>query len=170
MESVKMRYLFPLGLFIALFLDGSLSLQFSGSMFTQSVSIESRLILLWLVMAICYGNVRHIFVWAVIAGYFFDTYYTGILGLFIVMLPLIVYITRSIMRYFTSSFIVVLLIYLIDITILTVLFYWANALIGFTSVSITTFISKTLGPTLAYNLAIFVILFFPLEQFFKRFS
>ena len=170
MRTSKMKYLFPIGLFIALFLDGSISESFSKYMFTPSISIESRLVLLWLIMAVCYGQVDHILAWAAAAGFFFDLYYTGILGVFTIILPLTVYLTRSAYQFFTQSFIVVLLIYLIDITIVTVLFYWVNALIGFTSVDQTTYIGRTLGPTLAYNLAMFVILFFPLERFFRKFS
>lgn len=170
MASTKMRYFFPIGLFLALFLDGALSGHWANYLFTQTTFMESRLVLLWLVMAVCYSDARHIFVWATVAGLLFDSYYTGILGLFTVMLPLIVYLTREIMKYFTPSFIVVLLIYLIDITVLTILFYWANVLIGFTSVSIADFIGQNLGPTLIYNLACYVILFMPLHWLFTKFS
>ena len=168
--DTKMKYLFPLGLFIALFLGGSLSLHLANFLFAPNIFMESRLVLMWLVMAVCYSKARHIFLWSVIAGFFFDSYYTGVLGLFTVMLPLIVYLTREIMNYFTTSFIVVLLVYLIDVTVLTGLFYWANILIGFTTVSVADFIGQVLGPTLAYNLAWYVILFFPLERFFEKFA
>ncbi|MCI1954002.1 rod shape-determining protein MreD [Ligilactobacillus acidipiscis] len=170
MRISKMRYFFPIGTFLFLFLDGSLSHLFAPSFFTSSTSVESRLILLWLVLGICYGKVDHLLAWSAVAGLFFDLFYTGVLGIFTLLLPFMVYLTRNIVTFFNRSFIVVLLIYLIDITILTTLFYWVNALIGFTSASAVTFIARTLGPTLAYNLAGYVILYWPLKMFFEKFS
>jgi|SRR5699024_10165934 len=170
MRISKMRYFFPIGAFLFLFLDGSLSHLLSQSFFTTSVAVESRLILLWFVMAICYGQVDHVFTWSAIVGLVFDLFFTGILGIFTLLLPFMVYLTRNVLTFFNRSFIVVLLIYLIDITVLTTLFYWANALIGFTSVSGVVFIGRTLGPTLAYNLATYVILYWPLRLFFEKFS
>ncbi len=168
MRISKMRYFFPLGTFLFLFLDGSLSQLFSQSFFTPDTSIESRLILLWLVLAICYGHVDHLLFWSVIAGFVFDLYYAGVLGVCTLLLPFMVYLTRSVLSFFNRSFIVVLLIYLIEVTVFTVLFYWVNILIGFTSVSAVTFIGRTLGPTLAYNLAAYVVLFWPLSIFFEK--
>lgn len=170
MRISRMRYFFPLGLFIALFLDGALSQVFAGAMFTPTLAIESRLVLLWIVMAVCFGKIDHIILWTVFAGLVFDLYYTGIIGAFVVIMPLIVYLTKLMYRFFTPSFIVVLLIYLIDITVATVVFYWINLLIGFTNVSMAGFIGLSLGSTLVYNLAVFVLLYFPLQRFFESFS
>lgn len=52
METSKMKYVFPVGLFLAFLLDGTLSSILASQMFTSHVAIESRLILLWFVMAI----------------------------------------------------------------------------------------------------------------------
>lgn len=168
MHSSRIKYIFPLGLFIALFLDGTITQAFAPEMFTPAVAIESRLLLLWLIMAVCYSQAEHILLWAGIAGFFFDLYYTGILGISVILLPLVVYLTQKTYQFFTGSFIVVLLIYLIDVTLLTLLFYLVNSLIGFTDAGLTTFIARTLGPTLAYNLAMFVILFIPLKSLFEK--
>ena len=170
MRIPKMRYIFPLGLILAVFLDGTLSHIWSGWMFTPTTSIECRTVFLWLFMAICFGNVEHMVPWALIAGLIYDMYYTGIIGIFIFLFPLMVYITRWIVQFFEPSFIVLLLIYLIDITILVTLTYSANLLIGQTSVSAVTFIGRTLGPTLAFNLALFVILYYPLKHLFIKYS
>ena len=121
-------------------------------------------------MGICYGTVDHLIWWAAAAGLFFDLFFTGILGIFTLLLPFMVYLTQNVLTFFNRSFIVVLLIYLIDITVLTTLFYWANALIGFTSVSAVNFIGRTLGPTLLFNLVVYVILFWPLKVFFEKFE
>ncbi|EJF02163.1 rod shape-determining protein MreD [Liquorilactobacillus mali] len=163
MRVSKIRYYYPLGLFIALFLDGTLSNIFAGNFFTANVSIESRLFLLWVVMSVFFAKVEHPFFWAIAVGLTFDLFFTGIIGPFFMLVPFILYLTRVMYSFFTPSFIVVLLIYLIDIALFTLLFYWINVLIGFTSVSLAGFISGTLGPTLAFNLAVFVILYLPIK-------
>ena len=162
MRTEKMNYYFPIGLFLAMFLDGGLTQVFAKYMFTNTMAMESRLVLLFIVMAVCYGSVEHLVMWSAIVGLFYDMFYTGTM-----ILPLMVYVTKYIFQFFTRSFIVVLLIYLIDITIVTFLFFWANSLVDFTNATITDLIGRTLGPTLIYNLAWFVVLFLPLEHFFE---
>ena len=132
METSKMKYVFPVGLFLAFLLDGTLSSILASQMFTSHVAIESRLILLWFVMAIFYGDekVVHIYVWAFLSGLLFDVYYTGFLGIMAIIVPFIVYLNREATPFFGRSFIMVLLIYLIDITILTAMNYFAFSLIG----------------------------------------
>ncbi|KRL04201.1 rod shape-determining protein MreD [Liquorilactobacillus oeni] len=170
MRIPKMRYFFPLGLFFTLFLDGALSNAFSKQMFTLSFSIESRIFILWLVMCVCFTDLNRPYLWAICVGLVFDLYYTGIIGPFTMIVPLIVYLTKTMYSFFKPSFIVVLLIYLIDITLVTFLFYLINAMIGFTNSSMADFISMTLGPTLAYNLAVFVVLYIPVQRFIETFS
>lgn len=170
MRIPKMRYIFPIGLFIAVFLDGTLTHVCSSWMITPTSFAECRSVLLWIFMAICFGEVEHMIPWVIFAGFIYDMYYTGILGIYILLLPLMVYITRWIVQFFEPSFVVLLLIYLIDITILTTMGYAMNLLTGLTSVSTTTFIGRTLGPTLAVNLALFVILYYPLKKLFLKYS
>ena len=72
MANSKLKYYFPLGLIICIVLDGTLSSLYAQYFFTSSLSIESRLTLLWLVMAIFYGELDRLMVWAFIGGVFFE--------------------------------------------------------------------------------------------------
>lgn len=170
MRKTNVAYFFPLGLIICVFLDGTLSSLYASHLFTTDITIESRLALFWLVMAVFYGKVDHLLWWAFLTGLVFDIYYTGILGIFIIIFPLIVYLNREVYRFFTSIFLVVLLIYLIDITIVSALAYWANNLIGLTNVNVADFSLHVLWPTIVFNLALFVLLFIPVKNWFERFS
>ena len=172
METSKMKYVFPVGLFLAFLLDGTLSSILASQMFTSHVAIESRLILLWFVMAIFYGDekVVHIYVWAFLSGLFFDVYYTGFLGIMAIIVPFIVYLNREATPFFGRSFIMVLLIYLIDITILTAMNYFAFSLIGQASTQFDEFVMRVLWPTLVYNIALFVMLFVPVKKVFTGIS
>ena len=173
MRTEKMNYYFPIGLFLAMFLDGGLTQVFAKQMFTNTMAMESRLVLLFIVMAVCYGNVEHLVMWSAIVGLFYDMFVDANIqnrldGQFDLFEKDDLKSKMEYMfQFFTRSFIVVLLIYLIDITIVTFLFFWANSLVDFTNATITDLIGRTLGPTLIYNLAWFVVLFLPLEHFFE---
>ena len=173
METSRMKYVFPVGLFLAFLFDGTLSNVLASQMFTAHVAIESRLILLWFVMAIFYGDekVEHIYVWAFLSGLLFDVYYTGFLGIMTIIVPFIVYLNREATQFLgRASFIMVLLIYLIDITILTAMNYFAFALIGQAATPFDEFVIRVLWPTLVYNIALFIILFGPVKKFFMNIS
>lgn len=173
METSKMKYVFPVGLFLAFLLDGTLSSILASQMFTSNVAIESRLILFWFVMAIFYGDekVEHIYVWSFLSGLLFDVYYTGFLGIMTIIVPFIVYLNREATQFFGKApFIMILLIYLIDITILTAINYFAFSLIGQASTQFDEFVMRVLWPTLVYNIALFVILFVPVKKIFTDIS
>ena len=97
----RLRYIFPLGLFISLFLDGSLSNVWAKLFFSYPYSMMSELVLLWLVLSYYFEEEIEIplIPFAALAGIVFDVYFTGILGLDIFLFPLIVELTKAILTY-----------------------------------------------------------------------
>lgn len=168
----KLKYVFPIGLLIAFFLDGSLSKVFSATFFSYPYSMVSHLLLLWLVLGYFFeGDVQIPLVgFAAAAGAAFDLYYSGILGLFLFLFPLIIGLTKMIGQFFTPSFLSAIMIYFIDLTCLEFVNYIAYSLIGVASTNFANFLLYTLGPTLALNLVYFVILYFPISVIYSRFG
>jgi len=164
----KLRFGFPIILFLMLLLDGSISQNFSAHMFHYPTAMVSHLVVLWLVCGVLFEADANDFEmpigrWAIVAGIVFDLYYTGIFGIYIFIFPLLVYLTRLLVSYIRPNFLSGLLIYFIDITVLEALGYLAGRAIHLSSMSGTDFMVNTLGPTLAFNLAMFVVLFFPIR-------
>jgi len=161
----KLRYGFPIGLIIALFLDGSVSQAFATHLFRNSSVMISHLVILWLVCAVLFEDQVDIPVgrWAAVAGAIFDLYYTGIFGVYVFIFPLIVYVTRQLANYISPNFLSGLLIYFVDITLVEALSYLASRVVHLNNMAGSTFLVTTLGPTLALNLALFVILYFPIR-------
>ena len=88
-----------------------------------------------------------------------------------IIVPFIVYLNREATQFFGKApFIMVQLIYLIDITILTAMNYFAFSLIGQASTQFDEFVMRVLWPTLVYNIAQFVILFVPVKRVFTDIS
>lgn len=148
-----------------LLFDGSVSQLFSTHLFRPSAVMVSHLVVLWLVCGVLFEDNYDIPLarWAAVAGAVFDLYYTGIFGVYVFIFPLVVYLTRQLAGYISPNFLSGLLIYFIDITIVEALGYFASRMIHLTSMAGSTFLVTTLGPTLALNLAFFVILYFPIR-------
>ncbi|GAK47922.1 rod shape-determining protein MreD [Secundilactobacillus oryzae JCM 18671] len=166
----KLRYGFPIGLFLFFFLDGSLSKVFSNQMFSYPYTMVSYLVVLWLVCAAFFEGTIAIplIPWAIAMGVIFDLYYTGIFGIFIAIFPLIIMLTRTLIRALPQTFLMNLLIFFIDITVVATLSYIGNSIIHQASLTASEFLLYSLAPTLAYNLAMFVILYFPIQALYGR--
>lgn len=166
----RLRFLFPIGLFITFFLDGSLSKVFANQLFAYPYSMVSLLVLLWLVLAFFFeGNIKiPLYGFAIAVGILDDLFYSGVLGLFMVLFPLMVWLTKVLSKYFTENFFNTMVIFFIDVIAFEFLNYWAFLLIGQIHVSTVNFILYTLAPTLALNLVYFVILYWPINFMFTK--
>ncbi|WP_251547224.1 rod shape-determining protein MreD [Limosilactobacillus caecicola] len=166
----RLRFLFPIGLLIAFFLDGSLSKVLANQFFSFPYSMVSQLVLLWLVLAYFFeGTVKiPLYGFAIAVGVLSDLYYSGIWGLFIVLYPLIVWLTKFLARLFTDNFFNTMLIFFIDVVVFEFLNYWAFVLIGVTHTNIGDFLLYTLAPTLALNLVYFVVLYWPINILYTK--
>lgn len=164
----QLKYVFPIGLFVSLFLDGSLSHVWASFFFGYPYSMASELVLLWLVLSYFFENGIDIplIPFAVAAGIVADLYFSGILGLYMFLFPLIVALTKFLSRYFSSSFLSMIMIFFIDILVFELLNYWAYSLVGITQVGFGDFLVFTLAPTLALNLVYFVVLYWPIKSLF----
>ena len=166
----RLRFLFPIGLFVALFLDGSLSKVWASLFFSYPYNMVSHLVLLWLVLAYFFeGNIKIPLTWfAVAVGVICDLYYSGVWGLFIVLYPLIVWLTKTLARYFSDTFLNMILIFFVDLVVFELLNYWAYYVIGITHASLGDFLVDTLAPTLTLNLVYFVLLYWPIQSMFTK--
>ncbi len=164
----RLKYVFPLGLFIALFLDGSFSKIFAPLMFSYPYSMSSQLVMLWLVLSFFFEENIHIpLVWfAVFAGTVADLYYSSILGLFIFLYPLIIMVTRTLDRLMDRNFLNMILIFFIDLVVFELLNYLAYRIVGVIQQGFGDFLVDNLAPTLALNLVYFVIFFWPINRLY----
>ena len=92
----RLKYIFPIGLFVCLFLDGALSHVWAPLFFSYPYSMVSELVLLWLVLSYFFQDDIEIplIPFAIAAGAVYDLYFSGILGLYIFLYPLVVEITK----------------------------------------------------------------------------
>ncbi|WP_373841869.1 rod shape-determining protein MreD [Limosilactobacillus sp.] len=165
----RLKYVFPIGLFVSLFLDGALSHAWAPLFFSYPYSMASELVLLWLILAYFFENGIEIplIPFAIAAGIVADLYCSGILGLYMILFPCIVGLTKLLSKYFSSSFLSMIMIFFIDILVFETLNYWAYSLVNITTVSFWDYLLYILAPTLALNLVYFVILYWPVHSLFN---
>lgn len=171
-RATKLKYGVPVILFICFYLDGIIGATFQSQMFHYPHAISSYIEVLWLIFAIMFDNTHndHLEILAMIIGCVFDLYYTGIMGVFVFVLPFIVILTKWSYRELSVNFLSGILIVFIDITIVTIASFLANTVTHLTSVSVRDMLVDSLGPTLAYNLVAFVILYYPSKRLFDWMS
>lgn len=166
----RLRFVFPIGLFIAFFLDGLLSKIFAAQFFGYPYTMVSQLALLWFVLSCFFEDNVHIplTAFAIFTGVIADLYYSGVWGLYVVLYPLLVWLTRLFVRELDQTFLNHILIFFIDISCFQLLNYWAYYMIGIVHVNFVDFLLDTLAPTLALNLVYFVILYWPINGLYDH--
>lgn len=168
-RRMPIAIIFSVGQFIAFFLDGSISQILSGTLYKYPNSLVPALTLLWLVLAVFFGNNKklHLGIWAAVIGFIFDMYYTGLLGVYVFIFPLVIYICRTVYQMLPPNFMSGFLVYFLGITVWTSLGFMANAFIGQTSASVAQFLVNTLAPTLAINLVFMALAYFPVDSLYR---
>lgn len=165
------RVVFFIGLFIAFFLDGSISQLAAPLLFNYPYTAVPYLTVLWLVLSVFFiSTIKINFVfWAAVIGFIFDVYYTGVLGVSIFIFPLTVMITRGLYHALAPNFLSDFLIFFIDITFIIIVSYIAMAMIGQTHLSISELLVNALAPSLALNLIFLVLLYYPIFSLYDKF-
>lgn len=112
-------------------------------------------------------NIRIPLVWfAVLAGAIADLYYSGILGLYIFLYPLVIVLTRMMDKVMDRNFLNMILIFFIDLVVFELLNFLAYRIVGIIHQGVGDFLVDNLAPTLALNLVYFVIFFWPVSRIY----
>ncbi|EUJ51669.1 rod shape-determining protein MreD [Paenilisteria rocourtiae] len=162
MRKVVVMPLIAIAVFI---LEGVSSMLFSQSFFgEQRVFIPHFLIVMLVLMATFY-NRNVTLIYAFILGIVFDIYYTGILGIYFAIFPLVVYLTDKFMKVLQSNIMLVGLVAVFNVILTECLVYGFYVLIGGTDMVFATFVDQRLWTTILLNLAFFLVIYFPFRNF-----
>lgn len=163
------KYVLPL-LFIFVFVYESLFLEIlPGSLVGGDRILVPRFLFIMLVLFSIYGKKNYAYVLGFVFGLLFDVVYTGIIGIYLFMFPLITYIISSILKFIQTNIVVSGIASLIAVCLLELGVYEMNFLIRITDMPFGYFSEYRLLPTVILN-AIFIILFiYPLKRFFEKY-
>ena len=115
------------------------------------------------IMGIYYFR-NYALIYAAVMGLLFDVYYTELIGVYLFLFPITVYIASKISKFLQANFFVAAVITLLNVAIVEVLVYILNVLVLQVKMAPSVFYSLRLWPTLALNLVFFIIVFIPVFQ------
>lgn len=142
-------------------------------LFSYSLSKSDWILVPHFLMVACilltiYGSKKQGIIYGIIFGLMFDIVYTEILGVYLFMIPIVVYIVSQLMRIFQSNVFLASIVTMIGIALLELGVYEMNFLIKITDTDFTTYAYNRLFPTLVLNLAFTIIVIYPLKRYFEK--
>ncbi|MFD2681436.1 rod shape-determining protein MreD [Bacillus seohaeanensis] len=146
-------------LFVTLFPGESL---FSGRI------LIPHFLAVFLLFVCAYYNYRIALLYGFIFGFLFDIYYTEINGIYLVLFPFIIFLADKMLKVLHNNLFVFCLIVLVNLTVLEFLVYQINLIIQKTELTIMQFADWRLWPTLAFNVAFYILFSFPLRNLLIR--
>ncbi|MBS4173698.1 rod shape-determining protein MreD [Bacillus sp. FJAT-49736] len=162
------RIVLPLILSVCFIFESLFVEYFPNGLFgIHKIFVPHFLLVVLILMGIYYVRNRTI-LYAFIFGLLFDAFYTGILGIYLFVFPLVVYITSTLMKVLQSNLFVSALVTLLNIAIAEFIVYGLNILILKTSMSAIDFLNERLLSTLILNLVFYFIIFYPLRKWLLR--
>ncbi|MCF6515792.1 rod shape-determining protein MreD [Lactobacillus sp. S2-2] len=170
-KDTKITLIFVIGAFLSFFLDGTIT-QIFNLQFDNTFLMVPYLTIMWFVMAVIFlkdYDVK-IMIWSFVFGYVYDSYYIGIIGIFLFIIPLIVFLTRYLLKVVNPFFFSSILIFFIDITVVMSISYCLDRLSKIASISGSPFLVFVLWPTLIFNILIYAIMYFPIQKLYNFFK
>lgn len=163
MEKENLKYYAPFVFFLLMLLDGQMTRaleEFSKDIFF----LHSHMLMLALVLASFQLTRRYMLTSAVIIGVLMDSYYIGIIGIYALCLPLIVLLCYQIFTYVRPNGFTLLLSVILFVTFLETTLLGVHLAFSLAQVDLAVFVTRTLGPTLILNVALFLVLVFPFKK------
>ncbi|MDO5457443.1 MAG: rod shape-determining protein MreD [Atopococcus tabaci] len=158
-EKWKIRLLPFFSLFILFLLDGIISAYFGSQLSMGQAEIFPRLLFIGLYYFTFRLPVKHIMYLSLFLGFLMDSYYTGILGIYMASFTIVIYFTtlfksRTDLNVLTIGYFGIFMYFVFES--LVYLFYsW----IGYHSIGIGRFLLFYLSPSLLFNSVWYLLLY-----------
>ena len=160
-RMLKHVYILPIFIFLALIMDGIIMNVFSSHLISNQYVLTPRLVLFVLVIFTFFFPKQPLFLYAVLFGLIYDSFYSGILGLYAAGFGTIIYLLKKIHKYVVPSAVMLIIIYILALTSLEVFIFLIYLFLGHAEITFQLFVVTKLGPTLLLNIVLFIMLYYP---------
>ena len=161
-RSLHHTYFIPLVLYVLLILDGFLINAFPGQFVSEEYIRVPPLALFGFVLFSYYFPKQPMQLYAVLFGLLFDSYYSGILGVYAVAFAVIVYFVKKMQRFLAENVFVLALLFIVAIVMVDSFVFGFYSLMDITQLDFSAFASERLGPTIVLNIVLFIVIYYPL--------
>ncbi|THE15846.1 rod shape-determining protein MreD [Enterococcus hirae] len=166
LKKDTMKYYLPIVLFLLILIDGHLT-RMMISWSNGNYMASSHILILVLMFCSLTFPKRYMLITTIVLGIIFDSYYIGVIGIYAVAIPLLVFVMYAMksvihINIFTEFFSLIIFVTGYELFTLGVQMVFKLA-----TVNSTFFITKYLGPTLLLNMLLFALLVVPLKKLFR---
>ncbi|HDT7930862.1 TPA: rod shape-determining protein MreD [Enterococcus faecium] len=166
LKKETMKYYLPIVLFFLMLIDGHLT-RMLGEWSKGTYMSNAHFLILALLCCSMAFEKRYLLITTIVLGAIYDAYYIGVIGIYAVALPLIVwlmYVMKDVIHVniFTEFFSKIIFVTGYELFTMVVQLIFKLAV-----VNNTYFITRFLGPTLLLNMIIFVLFIFPFKKLFS---
>ena len=166
LKKETMKYYLPIVLFFLMLIDGHLT-RMLGEWSKGTYMSNAHFLILALLCCSMAFEKRYLLITTIVLGAIYDAYYIGVIGIYAVALPLIVwlmYVMKDVIHVniFTEFFSMIIFVTGYELFTMVVQLIFKLAV-----VNNTYFITRFLGPTLLLNMIIFVLFIFPFNKLFS---
>ncbi|WP_203361603.1 rod shape-determining protein MreD [Bacillus sp. REN10] len=162
------RFLLPLLMTILFYSDSVFMSWIPARAFEGEYVLVSHLFVIALLLMSIYFDRNTAIKYGFLFGFLFDIFYTGILGVYMFFLPLLVYITSKMVKVLQNHLFIVAFIILFDLFLLELIMFQLNTFVSRTEMQMPQFLSIRLWPTLMVNGIFYLFVAIPLKHVFEK--
>lgn len=154
-------------LFFTLLIDGGITYLFRDQLNSSIGLMIPRLVIVTLIMLAFYLDPKQLFILSFTFGFIYDSYYSGVLGVYIAAFVLITYLVIQIRQIINPHFYAILLVNIVILTVMEVFVFGVYRGIGLSDLTLQLFLVDRLRGTLLFNTVVFLIIGYPLKEWMK---
>ncbi|WP_409270801.1 rod shape-determining protein MreD [Neobacillus sp. SCS-31] len=162
------RFFLPLLLFVFFTVESIFVQLLPSEFFYGKWILVPRFLIAVLLLLAMYGSQKYAILYGFAFGLLFDIVYTEIIGIYLFLFPLTIYLVMRAMKILQTNALVVTIVMLAGIALLELVIYKMNSFIHITDISMKEFANTRLLPTLCLNLIFIVAAFYPLKRYFEK--
>lgn len=165
LQKETIKYYAPVIFFLLLLFDGQLT-GFMDIWGHNNYFAVSHLLLIVLMLSAVNLPKSYMLPASLILGFLYDTYYVGIIGIYMVTFFLLTLLIYQLNETINTNVFTMFFGMIIFVTLFEICSLFLQVVFQLTDVNVVLFISRVLGPTLLLNVVLFFILIYPLRKLF----
>jgi rod shape-determining protein MreD len=164
------RLILPMILLFLFFLESIFVDVLPASLIVEKRLLVPHFLFVTIVFISMSGNRNEGMLLGAIFGLLFDIVYTGILGIYLFSFPLIAYIISKLAGILQNHIVIISILSIISVALLEFFVFGVNSLIGYTTITVDTFIAQRLISTIILNGLFVVLISYPLSKLVDKLS
>ncbi|CEG28021.1 rod shape-determining protein MreD [Bacillus sp. B-jedd] len=162
------RFFLPLLLFLFFTIESVFVQLLPSEYFYGKWILVPRFLIMALMLLAIYNAPKIAIIYGFVFGLLFDIVYTEIIGVYLFLFPLTIYLVMKAMKVLMANALVVMIIIMTGISLLEAVIYKLNHFIHLTDLTFSEFAQMRLLPSLCLNLIFLVLAYYPLKRYFEK--